>query len=149
MYCVQFFKILYCIGIVLYWPNTFENCIVYCIVKENAKSPVLDHVILIRRWLPTIQIFLRAFFRPAPWCLGTACQVSKAAVFIRVKPIPWKPWTASNHILTEWLSDLANYYKSWCRTASNLTNRSVLWWNRLLCSGNLTKAKVLCMIYTP
>ena len=41
MYCVQFFEILYCIGIVLYWSNTFENCIVYCIVKENAKSPGL------------------------------------------------------------------------------------------------------------
>ena len=41
MYWVQFFKILYCIGIVLYWPNTFKNCIVYCIVKENAKSPGL------------------------------------------------------------------------------------------------------------
>ena len=43
IYWVQFFKILYCIGIVLYWPNTFKNCIVYCIVKENAKSPGLDH----------------------------------------------------------------------------------------------------------
>ena len=31
-YWVQFLKILYCIGIVLYWPNTYRNCIVYCIV---------------------------------------------------------------------------------------------------------------------
>ena len=43
IYWVQFFKILYCIGIVLYWPNTFKNCIVYCIVKENAKSPGLAY----------------------------------------------------------------------------------------------------------
>ena len=34
---------MYCIGIVLYRPNTFENCIVYCIVNENAKSPGLAH----------------------------------------------------------------------------------------------------------
>ena len=31
-YWVQFLKILYCIGIVLHWPNTYRNCIVYCIV---------------------------------------------------------------------------------------------------------------------
>ena len=41
MYWVQFLKILYCIGIVLYQPNTFKDYIVYCIVKENAKSPGL------------------------------------------------------------------------------------------------------------
>ena len=44
MYWVQFFKILYCIGIVLYWPNTLKNCIVYCIDKENAKLPGLGRV---------------------------------------------------------------------------------------------------------
>ena len=43
IYWVQFFKVLYCIGIVLYWPNTLKYCIVYCIVQKNAESPGLAY----------------------------------------------------------------------------------------------------------
>ena len=31
------------------------------------------------------------------------------------------------------------YDKSWCRTAPNLTNHSVLIWDKLICRGNITK----------
>ena len=41
--------------------------------------------------LPTIGIFLHAFFRHAPWYWGTPCKVSSYAIFIGLKPIPVEP----------------------------------------------------------